>query len=560
VVTGESAGCGEIVPVPVELNATQPRSEEPVEPASRRPAVPSWLPPLVLACAWLVVLVVNLRTPVPSDQLNYLEAADRFPHPVEGATQTHQVTRFGLIVPAHLAIMVFGYSQAAYATVPILSTLLLLAGTYALGTVLFSRTVGAAGALVVVAATPVFTDSTDLLPDVLATGVFACALAMAVSIGRREDPPGRVPLLVVGVLLGWSYLAREFVVFMWPVVLVLLYRRARIAGMLWVALPVAAIGAAEMLLCWRLYGDPLARVMAVLGHGNGPSTPAVAATYRDKPLMVYVMRLPDTLRTYPEGDLLVALIVLTLVGGAVRFRRMAVPLVTFALMWVPLTLLGGVLNPGAPKLRLQLIRYWFPVFPAFVIGGLGLLWLAGTFLAGRLPRPGPVRAVPPVVVPAAVVLVAAVATSGIAARHWWAAPPTRAGGATQLESLRSWMHDHDGTGSRLWADDRTARVVQVYQDGAWGGQSWSTPILVARSGGTTPRTGDLFLLFDAESGRVCEFCRTSGRALLRNGTWAGPGWREVYQTRDHVVRVFRLDGEVDPVRQGRSPSGAGVPA
>ena len=52
---------------------------------------------------------------------------------------------------------------------------------------------------------------------------------------------------------------------------------------------------------------------------------------------------------------------------------------TFALwimlLWVPLTLLGGVLDPAHPKLRLQLLRYWYPVFPAFVLGGVAALWL-----------------------------------------------------------------------------------------------------------------------------------------------------------------------------------------
>ncbi|MBO2437737.1 hypothetical protein [Actinomadura nitritigenes] len=504
--------------------------------AGRRRAGPAWLLPGGLVLAWLVVLLTHLRTPVPSDQLNYMEAAARFPEPVEVTTEMHQVTRFGLIIPARLAIAVFGYSQAAYATVPVLATLTLLLGTFALGTVLFARPVGAAGALVVVAATPVFADSTDLLPDVLAAGLFTCAAALAVSAAQRPDPPGRALLLTVGALLGWSYLAREFVVFMWPVVLVVLYRRARVAGMVWVLVPIVAIGAAELLLCWRLYGDPLARVLAITGHGKRASAPDIASTYRDKPRMLYVLRLPKTLRTYPDGGLLVALLGLTLLGGLLRPRRMAVPIAGCALLWVPLTLLGGVLDPSAPKLRLQLIRYWFPIFPEFVLGGLGLLWLGAVSLAGRFPE----GARPRRFLPAALVLTVALVTCGAAARSWWQAPSTRAGGGTQMESLRSWMRDHDSPGARVWADPRTGKVLRVYQDGAWGGRAWSTRIRAVRPGSEGPRRGDLLVLYDTDGGRLCQVCQKAAQPMLSDPTWTGPRWQQVYGTRDHVIRVYRL--------------------
>ncbi|QXJ22655.1 hypothetical protein AGRA3207_003694 [Actinomadura graeca] len=544
--------------MPVGLSVTSSRREDPPVSPSRRWTAPARLVPGVLALAWLAVLVTHLRTPVPSDQLNYLTAAARFPHPVEGTTEMHQVTRFGVVVPVRLMIAVFGYSQAAYAIVPVLATLSLLLGTYALGTVLFARPVGVAGGLIVVAATPVFTDSTDLLPDVLAAGLFTCALALAASTGpassgsastgRGADAPGRARFLAVGALLGWSYLAREFVVFMWPVALVLLYRRARLTGLLWAALPVAVIVLAELALCWRLYGDPFARLQAIMGHGQGPSRPDIATTYRDKPRMMYILRLPVTLRTYPEGGLLVTLLGLTLLGGLLRPRRLAVPVAACALLWVPLTLLGGVLDPSAPKLRLQLIRYWFPVFPAFVLGGLGLLWIAAVLLVDRVPVPRRAPDAPPLVrravlrvaLPAAVVLTLAAISVGVSARSWWRSPDTRAGGGTQMEALRSWMRDHDGAAPRIWADQRTSKVLMVYRQGAWGGRAWSARVRNARPGGEKPRPGDLLLLFDTEDGRVCPQCRASARAMRGDPAWTGPRWRQVYGTPDRVVRVYRL--------------------
>ncbi|WP_242909464.1 hypothetical protein [Actinomadura terrae] len=525
--------------MPVGLTDTASRRADPPDSPARRWTDSPWLVPGLLGLAWLGVLIVNLRTPVPSDQLNYMLAADRFPRRVEATTEMHQVTRFGLIVPVRLAIMVFGYSQAAYATVPILATLTLLLGTYALGTLLFARSAGVAGALIVVAATPVAIDSTDLLPDVFATGLFVCALALAVWLRRRPDAPGPGALLAVGALLGWSYLAREFVVFMWPVVVAVLFHRTRWTGLLWVAAPIAVIGIAELALCWQLYGDPLARAKAVLGHGQRPSTPSIAASYRDKPRMAYVLRLPHTLRDYPEGRLLELMLGLTLVGGLLRMRRILVLVAACASLWLPLTLLGGVLDPSAPKLRLQLIRYWFPVFPAFVLGGVGLIWIATTALAGRTRWTA--RPKLSAVLPAAAVLAVAAITVGTAAHSWWAGPATRAGGGTQLEALRSWMHGNDqGPNTRVWTDKHTRKVLGVYQNGAFGGQAWPGRIRSALPGGERPRPGDLLVVFDAETGRVCALCRVSAQTMLRDPVWAGPGWRPVYGTTDRVVRVYRL--------------------
>jgi 4-amino-4-deoxy-L-arabinose transferase-like glycosyltransferase len=527
--------------------APPPRRRTPRRPPSR---TLRWKPlrtgavPAALALAWLAVMLVHLRLPYPSDQLNYLEAAQRFPRPLEGTDLVHQVTRFGLIIPARLAIMVFGYSQAAYYVVPLLGTLALLLGTYAIGAQLFGRWVGAAAGIVVVAATPMFRDSTDLLPDVLAAGLFTLALAMALAIRRGRLPARWWVLAGLGALLGWSYLVREFIVFVWPLVPVLIVRRVRWTGLLVLAAPIAALVATELLLCWKLYGDPLARLYAVTGHGSAPSPPEIAATYRDLPRHVYVRRLPRALLRYREGEWMVLLLGLTLLGGLLRPRRFAVPVAWCALLWVPLTLLGGIIDPSAPKLRLQLIRYWFPIFPAFVIGGLGLIWLAGVFAVARMRgresgRPLLGRAA--VALPAALVVAVAAWTATTSARTWWAAGDTRAGGATQLEQFRTWMAGH-GDGVRVvWADRRTAKTLDVYRQGPFGGRAWDAVAGRALPGGPAPAPGDLVVFFDADRGGICPQCADDARLTWGDPPRPRPGWRAVYATRDGVVRVYHVD-------------------
>jgi hypothetical protein len=534
--------------------------------------------PVLLGAAWLGVVLWHLRMPYPSDQLHYLEAGAAFPWAPDNAELAHQVLRFGVTVPTRLAIAVFGYSQAAYYTVPVLASLLLLGATYALGALLFSRTVGVAAAAVVITSTPVFLDVTDLLPDLLATGLFTAAVAVAVAV-RRGDLPARAPvLLTIGLLLGWSYLSREFIVFVWPLVPLLLWRPlaaggTRWAGLAWMAAPIVGVVAAETLLCWTFHGDPLARFTAAAGHGEAPSPADIAATYRDKPRDVYLRRLWATLGgyppgpRYPEGWILRGLLVLAVVAGLLRPRRLGVPLAWCALLWVPLTMLGGILDPAAPKLRLQLVRYWFPIFPAFVLGGLGALWLAARALQGWYerrpgpdpagaaasgpPRPGgdatprgpafrhaaPIRAAV-AVLPAAVVLAAGGLSSGTAMAGWWGDPATRAGGATHMERFRDWMGRQDADIDAVWADGRTHGVLQIFRQGPYGGRAWSAEPLRLGPRGDGPAPGHLVVLFDTERGEVCGACRAAAQDLLGPGAAPRPQWRQVFATRDGVLRAY----------------------
>jgi hypothetical protein len=523
-----------------------PLDDRPASPLRRAGAWrdPGLLIPAALTLGWLVVTVLHLRFPYPSDQLNYFRAAAAFPHPLVPATEIHQVTRFGLLIPVRGVMLVFGYSQASYYLIPVLGTLVLLLGTYALGTLLFSRWVGAAGALVVVAATPMFSDSTELLPDVLATGLFTVALAVAVAIRRERLPAGRWTLLALGLLVGWSYLVREFMVFVWPLIPILIHRRVGWSGLVWLAAPIAALGLGETLLCWALYGDPLARVKAIMGHAQGYSPPKIADSFRDKPRSVYLRRLPSTLAEYPEGRWLELLLGLTLLGGLVRIRRFAIPVAWCALLWVPLSLLGGVLNPARPSLRLQLIRYWFPIFPAFVLGGLGLIWLTAGYLAGRARRDqgatGRTLRLGLVAVPVVVLLAVSLGTAGIAMRGWWANPGTRLGGGTQLEAFRDWMSRHDDPAQTVWADRRTELALGIYRNGPFGGVAWHQALMVAQPGGEPPAPGDLVLFFDTVTGRICGHCRAAAQAVWSNPPRPLPGWRQVYATRDGVVRVYSV--------------------
>lgn len=520
--------------------AVRPRVAAPARSASPRAGRRRHGAALVLGAVWLGVMLWHLRPPYPSDQLHYLAAGAAFPDAPD-TELAHQVLRFGVTAPTRLAIAVFGYSQAAYYAVPVAASLLLLGATYALGALLFARTVGVAAAAVVITSTPIFLDVSDLLPDVLAAGLFAAAVAIAVAVRRGLVAPRPSVLLTIGLLLGWSYLTREFIVFVWPLVLALLWGplgasgRPRRAGLLWLVAPVAGCAAVEAVLCWYAYGDPLARLWAVAGHGRAPSPPEIAATYRDKPRTEYLRRLWDTLAgyppqgPYPEGWWTRGLLVLTAAAGLVRPRRFGMLLGWCLLLWVPLTLLGGVLDPQAPKLRLQLVRYWFPIFPAFVLGGLGAVWAVAVSAGRRRTAAG-----------AALVLAVGGGCTMTAVTGWWGDRATRAGGAVQMDRFRSWMKEQDGRFRTVWSDSRTLAVLKVFQQGPYGGRAWDARLLRLGPGGVGPRRGDLVVLFDNERGRVCGACRAAARRLLGPAAAPRPQWHPVFATRDRVLRAYAV--------------------
>lgn len=543
--------------------------------------------PAVLGVCWLAVVLARLPLPYPSDQLNYFSAAAAFPHGFPRPGDIHQVTRFGLIVPVRLAIALFGYSEAAYHAVPLLATLTVLAATYALGALLFNPVVGAASAVVVTTAMPMFEDAGALLPDVPATGLFTIAVVLALAVRQGRWPDRRWPLLVIGALLAWSYGVREYIIFAWPLIPLLLapdrrrlaslFTRAGVRRLAWVAAPIIAYLGVELLLCLALYGDPLARAHAIQNQRLSPY-PA----YPGQPRAMYLIQLPLTLVHEPGGVWLAAVLGVLLLGGLVWRRRLAVPLTWCALIWVPLTLAGGLIEPDDPALRLNLVRYWFPLFPPLAAGGLGALWLAAAWATVRLrarvhaarlrsnrPEPvqprraGPGRGRDPAsaspeetgsgrrggirlvrhaqaVVPAVAVLAIAACAAGTSVAASAHDPVIGAdNGRSQMAAFRGWMMRDAGPGV-LWTDSRTSGVATIYRQASFGGRRWPNQVRPVTAHGPRPRPGDLVLFFAADRATACGVCHAAARGLWGHPPRPGRAWRPVFATQDDVVRVYRV--------------------
>lgn len=379
----------------------------------------------------------------------------------------HQVTRIGLVLPARLVQDVLGPGQAAYFVIAALGGVAFFVGTYLVVRALFGDVAGllSAGVLLV---HPFFTMTNPygheitwstgvMLPDMPGAGLFAIGMAALVVASRRT---GRVQtrfLLAAGLLLGCSFLVREFLAFLFlaiPAYLALLripWRRNVTVGA-----PMVVVLAFNFVHNQIVWGNPLAGLISAAEHG-GESRDHVT---RGLAARSFLRAMHDW---NPLGTVFVVALALTIIGFAVtRDRRLALVLVWFFTLAVPLTLFSGVLDPHSISLRAWLQRYWFAVLPALLAGGFGSLILMFRMIPDGLVARLRLRTL--------VVPVAAVALGGA---YVWAAvtavpelPRDKA-----WNQLRIYLGEHQDL-RLICADRRLAQTLTFYTRDMWGKPIW----------------------------------------------------------------------------------------
>lgn len=503
-----------------------------------------------LVAAVAAAQLAYLLPPAPSDPANYAAAARAFPDPpAEAYIPAHHYLRTGLVVPMRLAMAVVGYSQAGYYAVPLLSTALLVAATFAVGRLLVSRTVGAVAAVLVVVNTIVFPEAAKPLPDLTATALFCAAAALAAGIRTGAPPVAGGPrrrlaaLVAIGALLGWSALTREYAVVLWPVIGVLLWRRVRPREIAALAAPVVLLVAGDLAFAAIAHGDPLARLSATATHGQVTARPDLDPTFKNLPRQAYLTLFWTTVGRSHDGPWLQAAIVLAAVGALARPRRLGIFALWALAVWVPLVLLGGLLDPGAPRLRLTLLRYWIPLLPAVLIAAAATVQYAAGALLARLARrvPDRVRRRAPrrtrAALTAGAVVAAAVWPVADSTASWRPSADYRAGGAVHLEEFRGWLRAEGGGVRAVWTDPRTAMVLPLFYAEPFGTPVWRGPTRRLGPGGAGPAPGDAVVVYPA-----CRDCAGAGRAVLGPDLRPPPGWERAFTARAGGLVVYRVGG------------------
>ncbi len=443
----------------------------PDSPASRGflPGVPTWALGLGLVLLHLAVTFQVRPHPRWNDGIFVLNDARDFPDvPLD-----HHALRIGNLLPVRAFLELFGYGQVAYYAWPFLTAILLVVAVFGLGVVLFDRWTAAAATVLLifhpVLVDTVITNGTErmtswqLLPDIPSTAFITAGIALLVGAARRRgDGAGRpgdgAPsywFLLAGFCFGWAYLVRELSVFFYPLVVgVLLGWRLPLRRWVQVALPMLGCLVLEMVLAQWAHGDPLARLKVDGEHGSAPLSPI---TRTDA-----LLRFPRIVEVYPQTVVVLTTVVLMVVGALVVHRRANVMLLGwFVAMWLPLTLVSGLIDPGFIRINASLMRYWVPVLPALVLGATGFVaWLLG-WVRGRVPdeRRG-----------VGVALTAAVAVIGLAVAVVPLLPLIRDNPRDNAwNAMRAYLHEHDREIDTIVTDDRDALVLGIYSREPVGG-------------------------------------------------------------------------------------------
>jgi hypothetical protein len=224
----------------------------------------------------------------------------------------------------------------------------------------------------------------------------------------------------------------------------------------WVQVAVPMLGCLllEMVLAQWAHGDPLARLKVDGEHGSAPLTPI---TRTDA-----LLRFPRIVEVYPQTVLVLTTFVLMVLGALVVRRRAHVLFLGwFVVIWVPLTLVSGLLDPGFIRINASLMRYWVPVLPALVLGSTGFVaWLLAR-VRERLPEGRRSTGV---------ALTAAVAVVGVAVAVVPLLPSIERNPRDHAwNAMRAYLHEHDSAVDTIITDDRDSLVLGIYSREPAGG-------------------------------------------------------------------------------------------
>jgi hypothetical protein len=346
----------------------------------------------------------------------------------------------------------------------------------------------------------VLDESSQLLPDLPAATLIMAAVTLLLWQWRRRGTSARlttgdhVVLVSIGVLLGWAYLIREFIVFWYPVI-VLMIVVLRLPRSWWERIAVGLVGAFAFEFAWGLifFGNPFARIWAALHQPASEPwrvvqrTELIAEGVVPDTHMGMLTALPKAVLEFRAGWVLIGLFVV-LVAAAITVRSPGLRLLA---LWtvVPMTLLMAVIQFAwlfdNRILRAEKLRYWLPVVPPLVVGGIVALLALGRHLGGTTGRRIAVGL-------AATLTIVSVALTGADLDDHGGYTRT---GTNQMLELREWAATSGQPCHTIWVDAdqwrATSRWIPMYLRTFWGRPVWEGDVRHLNAGDDFLEVGDL---------------------------------------------------------------------
>lgn len=484
-----------------------------------RHRAPGWvIESVIIVCllvSYLVIQSIYLAEPRHFDAADYMRFADTLPPELIH----HRPLRIGLLIPLWAMMGVFGYTEATFYIFSYAAGSALVVSVYGLGRVLFNRLLAFAAATIIMTSPIVLRVSSQIWPDIPGTALFTLGVVfMLISVKRltNDQQPRAYYLLLVlaGLFFGWAYLVRELLVFLLPIVLLIWWR----IGIPWKHLPLVVGGAAIMLLgelAWGAYvhGDPFVRfrvLLDLLGGrfgslsdlvGSVPASTGDATIARAQSsandlgtqFLESIWTFPQTLTTYTVVRWVLICLTAILAGATVILRK--APLTVVASWLFSGWLIVAVIGIESRAFAIQ-SRYWLPLLPPMIVGGLGALQaIAKSLLPHRSPS-SPVAMFSTVLPTLLALVLVGTGIHEMNSEGFAFGQPHREESA--LYEVREWLSTDGQEWDVIWTDVFTARTLPMYTRSFFGTPMWEGEVRRFR-GDMTEVDRDGLLLFRTSS-------------------------------------------------------------
>ena len=521
----------------------------------------------VVALVAMAVTFTYRSALVPTDPWHYVQGALDFPN---GTWRPAGLSRWGFLLPIIPFASLWGDATATYYVVPLLSTGMLAAVLYLLGTRFVSRTTGVLGAAVGITTPIVFVNLTRGYTDLTATMLIGLAILLATvaqDAAAAAQEAGRswgwrvpVLLLACGFVTGWSFEVRETAVFAWPVIGWILWRIGRPwATLAWFAPLALAWLALDMALSAAIYDDPLLKFRIITGADISESEVSSDAGYLGQSWWWYATVLPRSIFRLSAGPALLACLAVGMIGGGVFRAQLgriwAWGMLTVGLLWLQ----GGPLDPEHPSVRLDVARYWLSFMVPLMLAAVGTVMIAVYRSRGGL-------RIAAVTGGALLGLAFLVPTVRFATTYSGFAP----NGGDALNELRADLTARGGLpDGEVWTDWGTQRLLPAYQSGPFGAPLWesgrirSLNRLLTRppGSGAVPEPGDYVVVYGV-SGRACWHCQRAMNAVQEEfGPFPADGWDLVFTSSTGSLQLYQLGPDAvwpESASAGTPADGAGA--
>ena len=454
--------------------------------------------------------------------------------------------RIGLIIPVAILYRIFGNAEISYYSVPLVSMAVFSISIYLIGCRLFNRRVGLIAALWTIFIPSLMLESGHLLPDVPATACLTTGFALIMCIKKTgknrkisfTERKRQWLFFLAGILFGWSYLTKEYMAVLFlltPLIFWTLdipYRHliSIITGM------VLMFGF-ELIIGYIYYQNPLIRFIT--------ASPRETWGNIEMDVSRIVSFLPVLLKRYGgEGTTIISVIaVISFVFQGIKKDKRYIFLFLWAMIFYSFFTVVGLLPvifswKDIVLIRLHKFRYWIPILPPLIIGGVAAVDNYLGKLLQKLKKKQPKNDILVFMIMAA--LCTATGIRGVLSIRDH--PDLIRSGADHYLELRAYLKENSNPKDVIWIDRDNnrafERILPMYTHDFWGSLVWEGGFKYLNTNGQYLRSEEI------NEGMVIvdrDFYNAKLYEIPEYLDEIPKNWKILFESENHMIALYSVE-------------------